>query len=358
VKEISEACRRHGLKFGVYLSPWDRNHKDYARPEYITYYRNQLRELLTNYGSIFELWFDGANGGDGFYGGARERRNIDNRTYYDWTNTWQIVRKLQPMACMFSDGGPDIRWIGNESGFAGETCWATVDRAGTLPGHADGNNLVHGQRRGADWLPGEVDVSIRPGWFYHPNENAQVRSPANLMKIYFESVGRGANLILNIPPDRRGLIHENDVKSLRGWRKLVDATFAKDLAQGVQATASNVRGNDEKFAAANATDGKADTYWATDDAVTTPELVLEFAAPVTFNVARVCEYLPLGQRIDAIAVDAWYGSRWQPFATATSVGNQRLLPGKNMTASKVRLRVIKAAACPAISEFALFLSPE
>jgi len=358
VKEISAACRRHGLKFGVYLSPWDRNHKDYARPEYITYYRNQLRELLTDYGPIFELWFDGANGGDGFYGGARERRNIDNRVYYDWENTWKIVRQLQPDACMFSDGGPDIRWIGNESGFAGETCWATVNRAGTFPGHADGRTLVQGERHGADWLPGEVDVSIRPGWFYHAREDRQVRSPANLLKIYYESVGRGANLILNVPPDRRGRIHENDVKSLLAWRKLLDATFAKDVARGAKATASNTRGNDEKFAAAHAIDGKPDTYWATDDTVTTPELVLEFAAPVTFNVARVREYLPLGQRIDAIAVDAWDSGRWQPFATATSVGNQRLLRGKNITTSKVRLRVTKAAACPAISEFALFLNPE
>ena len=358
VKEISDACRRHGLKFGVYLSPWDRNHKDYARPEYITYYRNQLRELLTNYGPIFELWFDGANGGDGYYGGARQRRNIDNRTYYDWENTWKIVRQLQPQACMFSDGGPDIRWIGNESGFAGETCWATVTRAGTFPGHADGHTLVQGQRNGADWMPGEVDVSIRPGWFYHAREDQQVRSPGNLLKIYYESVGRGANLILNLPPDRRGRIHDSDVKSLREWRRLLDATFAKDLAQGATATASNTRGNDETFAATHVIDGKPETYWATDDTVTTPELVLDLGKQVTFNVARVREYLPLGQRVDAIAVDAWDGSHWQPFATATSVGNQRLLRGKIATTNKVRLRVTKAAACPAISEFGLFLSPE
>jgi alpha-L-fucosidase len=356
VKEVSDACRRYGLKFGVYLSPWDRNHKDYARPEYITYYRNQLRELLENYGPIFEIWFDGANGGDGFYGGARERRNIDNRTYYDWANTWKLVRELQPNACMFSDGGPDIRWIGNESGFAGETCWATVNRAGTFPGHADGGNLVHGQRTGTDWLPGEVDVSIRPGWFYHSREDKQVRSAENLLKIYFESVGRGANLILNIPPDRRGRIHENDVKSLLGWRKLLDATFSKDLAQGAKATASNTRGRDRRFAAGNVLDGNPETYWATDDAVTTPELVLDLGSPVTFNVARVREYLPLGQRIDSIAIDSWDGNQWQPFAEATSIGSQRLLVGKSVRTSRVRLRVTKAAACPAVSEFGLFLN--
>ena len=148
VREISDACRRHGLKFGVYLSPWDRNHKDYARPEYLTYYRNQLRELLTNYGPIFEMWFDGANGGDGYYGGARERRNIDNRTYYDWDNTWKIVRELQPDACMFSDAGPDVRWVGNESGFAGQTCWATFTRASVWPGHADPQGTEPGRPGG------------------------------------------------------------------------------------------------------------------------------------------------------------------------------------------------------------------
>jgi alpha-L-fucosidase len=166
VKEVSTACRRHGLKFGVYLSPWDRNHKDYGRPEYITYYRNELRELLTNYGDIFTVWFDGANGGDGFYGGAREKRQIDNRTYYDWEHTWQIVRELMPGAVMFSDGGPDFRWVGNESGIAGDPCWETLNAAGRYPGGSSAH-LNSGERPGTHWLPAECDVSIRPGWFYH-----------------------------------------------------------------------------------------------------------------------------------------------------------------------------------------------
>jgi alpha-L-fucosidase len=357
VKEISDACRRHGLKFGTYLSPWDRNHKDYARPEYITYYRNQLRELLTNYGPIFEVWFDGANGGDGFYGGARERRNIDNRTYYDWENTWKIVRDLQPDACMFSDGGPDVRWVGNESGFAGETCWATINRANTLPGVADARILNRGQRPGADWLPAEVDVSIRPGWFYHAKEDAAVKSVTHLLKIYYESVGRGANLILNIPPDRRGLIHENDVKALREWRRILDATFAKDVARGSTVTASNTRGQDRQFAPDNVVDGNGQTYWATDDAVPCPEIVLDLGRPVTFNVVRVREYIQLGQRVDSIALDSWDGGEWKEFATATSIGSQRLVTTRSITTPKVRLRVTKAPVCPAISEIGLFLSP-
>ena len=220
---------------------------------------------MSNYGPIFEVWFDGANGGDGYYGGAREKRQIDNRTYYDWSNTWSIVRTLQPAACMFSDGGPDCRWVGNESGFAGETCWATINRAGTLPGCCNPAVLNRGQRPATDWLPAEVDVSIRPGWFYHAKEDGHVKTVAQLLKIYYESVGRGCNLILNVPPDRRGQIHENDVQALREWRRVLDATFATDLARGAKATASNTRGDDPQFGPACAIDGNRKTYWATDD---------------------------------------------------------------------------------------------
>jgi len=189
VKEISDACRRHGLKFGVYLSPWDQNHKDYGKPEYITYYRNQLRELLTGYGPIFSVWLDGANGGDGFYGGARERRDIDRATYYDWENTWAMIRKLQPSACIFSDVGPDTRWVGNESGNAGDPCWATYTPHGPndtkpVPGSTLYKEGINGHRDGKYWMPAEVDFSIRPGWFYHAAEDGKVRSFGNLWNHY------------------------------------------------------------------------------------------------------------------------------------------------------------------------------
>jgi alpha-L-fucosidase len=358
VREISEACRRQGLKFGVYLSPWDRNFQDYGRPQYIAYYRNQLRELLGNYGPICEMWFDGANGGDGYYGGARQRRRIDNRTYYDWANTWNIVRQLQPQACMFSDGGPDVRWVGNEKGFAGETCWATLNRAEFFPGRADPKILNRGQRPGTDWLPAEVDVSIRPGWFYHAREDAAVKSPRQLLQIYDESVGRGANLILNIPPDRRGRIHENDARALRRWRQILDATFAADLARGARVTASNTRGNDPRFAPANVVDGRRETYWATDDGIATPELLLDLGKPATVNVVRIREYLPLGQRVESFAIDASQDGKWVQVAAATSIGSQRLLRFPTVTASKLRLRITQAAACPAISEIGLFHSPD
>ena len=355
-RALSDACRKQGLKFGVYLSPWDRNHKDYATPAYITYYRNQLRELLTNYGELFTVWFDGANGGDGYYGGARATRRIDNRSFYDWPNTWKIVRELQPNACMFSDAGPDFRWVGNESGIAGEPCWATLNGAGRYPGGSS-DGLNSGERPGTDWMPAECDVSIRPGWFYHSQEDNAVKSAAQLLQIYYASVGRGACLNLNIPPDRRGRIHENDVASLREFRRLLDTTFAHDFAKGAKMKATDTRGHDPRFATDNLVDGRRDTYWSTDDGVATPEVVLDFGQPVTFNVVRLREYLPLGQRIDAFALDDWRDGQWREFFKGTSIGNQRLARTAFVTTAQLRLRITQAAACPALSELGVYAEP-
>ncbi len=375
VREISDACRRHRIKFGVYLSPWDRNHAEYGRPAYLTYFRNQLQELTTEYGELFEVWFDGANGGDGYYGGAREARRIDRRTYYDWQNTWQIVRRNQPQAVMFSDAGPDVRWVGNEHGFAGDPCWSTLSTASLYPGFggepwataveadmvkawaSDGEMLNQGDRKGDSWLPAECDVSIRPGWFYHASEDGQVRSPSNLLDLYFKSVGRGASLLLNLPPDRRGVLHENDVQSLTGLRRRLDGIFSCNLAHGARVSAENTRGNSPAFGPANLLDGNPATYWSTDDGVTQAEVVLTFPAPITFNVLRLREFLPLGQRADEFALDADTKGQWQVYAEGVAIGNRRLLRGPDCTTDRVRLRIRKAAACPAISELALFRDP-
>jgi alpha-L-fucosidase len=354
VKEVSEACRRHGLRFGVYLSPWDRNRADYGSPAYIEYYRNQIRELLTEYGPIFEIWFDGANGGDGFYGGAREKRVIDRKTYYGWPETCQLVRALQPGTCIWSDAGPDARWVGNESGEAGETCWATLNGADFAPGEADMKRLNSGDLRGTNWIPAECDVSIRPGWFYHAKEDGRVRTADNLLDLYFKSVGRGASLLLNVPPDRRGQIHDADARALLEFRKLLEATFARDLARLAWLSASNVRGRDAHFAPEKVLDDRRYTFWTTDDGVTNAELVLEFRKPVTFQIARLREHLPLGQRVEAFALDQWKGGRWEEFKGATSIGNCRLLRFAPVTTQKVRLRILKSAAPPAIAELGLF----
>ncbi len=343
VREISEACRAQGLKFGVYLSPWDRNHPEYGRPAYIEYYRNQLRELLTDYGPLFEVWFDGANGGDGYYGGSRETRQIDPCAYYEWETTWSLVRELQPEACIFSDAGPDVRWVGNEHGLAGDPCWCTLDRERFAPGQSDAAALNSGQRGGAHWVPAECDVSIRPGWFYHSEEDAQMRSPENLLDLYFQSVGRGASLLLNLPPDRRGQIHAADAAALRGFRERRERIFARNLAAGAQCSPRM----------ALLLDGRRDTFWQPEGGDQLSELILEFPAPVTFNVAGLREHLPLGQRVERFALDVDRHGYWQEWAGATAIGNRRLLCGKTVTTARLRLRILEAAAIPALSELSI-----
>jgi alpha-L-fucosidase len=357
VREISDACRRQGLKFGVYASPWDRNHKDYGRPEYLVYYRNLLRELLSNYGDIFVAWFDGACGGKGYYGGTRDVRRVDGRTYYGWAETWSLVRTLQPNAVIFSDAGPDVRWVGNELGRTGDPCWATFDLAGCYPGVTNDVGFGTGSRTATNWVPAECDVPLRPWWFYHPQDDARVKSPVQLVNIYYSSVGRGACLDLGLAPDRRGRIAEPDVGALREMRRLLDATFTTNLAAKAKLTASNIRGGDPRFGPANLLDGNRNTYWATDDSLATPEIVVDLGKPVTFNVVRLREYLPLGQRVDAFALDAWQDGQWREFAHATSIGNQRLVRVSPLQTDKVRLRITQAAACPALSEFGLFEEP-
>ena len=357
VREISDACRKAGLKFGIYLSPWDRNRADYGSPEYVAYYRNQLRELLTNYGPIFEVWCDGANGGDGYYGGAREKRNIDRTTYYDWKTTRAIVREQMPGAVMFSDGGPDVRWVGNERGRAGEPCWATLNGAGLFPGVADPKKLNRGDHPGTDWMPAECDVSIRPGWFYHARQDAQVKTPQQLLDIYYQSVGRGAAMNLNLPPDRRGQIAEADVRSLHEFRRILDATFARNLARGAEVSASNTRGEAKRYSPESLVSGEPGAYWSTDDNATAPEVILDLHRPVTFNIVSLRESLPLGQRIEAFALDQWKDGQWVQFAAGTSIGSHRLIRGETVTTGKVRLRITQSPVCPALAEIGLFAEP-
>jgi alpha-L-fucosidase len=359
VKALAKACRKHGLKFGVYLSPWDRNNAGYARPEYIQIYRAQLRELLTNYGPIFEVWHDGANGGDGFYGGARETRRIDKTKYYDWPETWALVRKLQPEAVIFSDAGPDVRWVGNEKGIAGDPCWSTMNPEGIYPGLAGlEKRLNSGDRNGSVWRPAECDVSIRPGWFWHEKENGKVKTPRQLLDLYFVSVGRGASFLLNVPPDRRGLLNENDVRSLQEFGELLRRMYAVNYASGATAKAGNVRGGDERFAAAKMLDADRNSYWATDDNVTAATVEFDLGREQSFNVVRLREAISLGQRVDEFAVDVWRDGGWSEFGKGTSIGAQRLLRGERVTTRRVRLRIIRATASPCLSDFGLFAEPQ
>lgn len=358
VREFADACRAEGMKMGLYLSPWDRNRADYGKPEYIEYYRNQLRELLTGYGDVFEVWFDGANGGDGWYGGANETRTIDRNTYYDWPGTWQVVRELQPGAVMFSDGGPDVRWVGNEKGFAGETNWSLLKRADFAPGAADREALNVGQEDGTHWLPAEVDVSIRPGWYYHEAEDSLVRTVPQLLDIYYASVGRNASMLLNVPPDKTGRIPAVDSLRLMEFVRALAAEFSKDLAADARVSASNVRGHSGKYGAMRVTDGDTATYWATDDDVRNASLTVMFDQPTVFNRLLVQEYIPLGQRVRKFRVEALTADGWRTLAEETTIGYKRILRLPTVTAKEVRLTVEEAKACPLISNLQLFCAPD
>jgi alpha-L-fucosidase len=355
VKEVSEACKREGLKFGIYLSPWDRNRADYGTPAYIDYYRNQLKELFTTYGPVFEMWFDGANGGDGYYGGARETRKIDGATYYDWPTTLSIVRDMEPRILFFSDAGPGVRWVGNERGVAGETNWNTITPDTLFAGKPGIEKLLNeGHENGTAWIPAEVDVSIRPGWFYHAREDTLVKSGERLFEIYLTSVGRGSTLLLNIPPDRRGLIHENDLKALKDWKELLNTEFKTNYASEAKAKASNHRGRLDIFAPANATDGNKETYWATDDGITNASIEVQLDGETTVKYVIVQEYIKLGQRIRSFTVEAWVDNNWTPVATGTTIGYKRILRVDPIVTNKIRVSITDAKACPLISNVEVY----
>jgi alpha-L-fucosidase len=352
VRELADACRAEGLRLGVYLSPWDRHEKSYGdSPKYNDYYCNQLTELLTNYGEIDEVWFDGA---------CAEGPN-GKRQVYDWPRYHALVHKLQPSAVMFSDAGPEVRWIGNEQGTAGDPNWATVDPAVWLsPGKAaDGfreplQALQHGNMGGTVWRPGESDVSIRPGWFWHKKEDEKVRSLDNLVDLYFKSVGRNSVLLLNVPPNSDGLLADSDVRRLAEFNSRLGEIFKTDLARGKKCIASNTRGDDAAFAPANAVDGNPQSYWATDDATTSAWLEVDLGRPTSFSIACIQEAIQLGQRVAEYHIDCWDGAGWRTIVKGTTIGHKKLDRFTPVTAQRVRLVIDKSLACPTIQAFALY----
>jgi alpha-L-fucosidase len=355
VKELADACKEYGLKFGVYLSPWDRNHPDYGKPEYITYFRNQLTELLTNYGEIFEIWFDGANGGNGYYGGANENRKIDAKTYYDWQNTYKLVRKLQPNIVIWNDGGDraDLRWVGTESGYVGKTNWSLLNSSGDVPE----DMLRHGVENGNAWVPGEVNTSIRPEWFYHPKEDKKVKTLPQLMDTYYNSVGRNGTLLLNLPIMPNGLIHETDEINVLDFAKARKEAFSNNLLKNTKIQASNVRTKSSLFSAQKAIDNDAKSYWATDDALSSGSLTVSFGKPTSFNRFLVQEPIQLGQRVKSFTLEANINGKWQQIAKETTIGYKRILRFKTVKATQIRLNVIDAKACPLISNIEVYQAP-
>lgn len=334
VRELADACKEEGLKFAVYLSPWDRNHADYGKPEYVTYFRNQLHELLTQYGDIFEVWFDGANGGDGWYGGANETRKIDGKTYYQWAETFRMIRELQPKTVIWNDGGDrgDLRWVGTEAGNVGETNWSLMPATGDTPWHM----LHYGVENGNVWCPGETNTSIRPGWFYHDAENEHVKSLSKLMDTYYKSVGRNSTLLLNFPIAPNGRIHPND--SLRGiaFKKMIDEVFKTNLAEKAKKKTSGY------------------------------ETIIDFGKPTAFNRFLAEEEISQGQRVKEFSLEALVDGEWKQLKDAlvdngnglTTIGHRRIICFPTVKATKLRFTITAAKCLPIIKKLGVYLAPE
>ena len=346
LKELSEACAKDGLKFGVYISPWDRNDPNYGSPEYNNVFVKTLESALGNYGPVFEQWFDGANG-EGPDGKKQE---------YDWALFNGTVRKLQPDAVIFSDVGPGCRWVGNERGCAGRTSWSKLDVEGYAAGAAAParDTLNIGNVNGACWIPSESDVSIRPGWFWRESENDQVKTVGELLKIYYETVGRNSLLLLNVPPDTTGRLNSVDSLRLMEFSAALDKIFESDLAEGSKAEANVTRGRN--FKAQNILNDEYDSYWAAPDGITEASLTIDLGGEKTFNRVVLQEYVPLGQRIKSFNVEAQTADGgWTRIASETTIGYKRIVLTENTTASKVRVNITGAYACPVLNGFALYL---
>jgi len=351
VRELKTACDRYGMKFGIYISPWDRNAKCYGNsPEYNKFFIAQLTELLTWYGKVDEIWFDGACGE-----GPNGKKQV-----YDWSEYYSLIHKLQPDAVV-AVMGEDVRWVGTESGYGRETEWSATPFApggrpemiginkklGLEPWSEDlGSNAVLSRADRVFWYPSEVDVSVRPGWFYHPSEDNKVKSVNELADIYFSSVGRNSLLLLNVPPDRRGLISDNDLQSLKGLKKYLDTLYSKNLLEG-----SRPYGHGASYA----TDRKTTTSWKPDS-----NAVISYITPipVTFNVVELCEDISKGQRVEGFKVEAKKGEEWFTVASGTTIGYKRLIRFPAVISDEIRLSVTASRSRPNISTFALYRAPE
>ena len=342
VKELSEACREEGIRLGIYLSPWDMHEPTYGTSGYNQYYLNQLGELLTGYGTVSEVWMDGAKG--------ENAKNME----YDFDAYRSLIRRLQPDALIFSDAGPGVRWIGNEKGIAGTTNWSMINNDQIKIGHADPVYLNEGDPRGNRWLPGECDVSIRPGWFYHASQDTLVKSPRELVDLYYKSVGRNGTLLLNLPPDQDGLWKDKDINNLLEFRSILDETFYTDLALGKKVTASGWRLHNDRFSPLNVTDSSDESYWAADDQINKSWLEIDLGSAVPFDRIMIQEPIRFGQRISGFTLEARVGGEWKTISRGTTVGYKRLLRIEPVTADKVRLDIVNANNTPAISHFGIY----
>lgn len=337
LKELSEACKEYGLKFGVYLSPWDRNHPKYGTDAYNDVYINMMKEVVSNYGPLFEFWWDGANGE-----GPNGKKQV-----YDWHRFEQTMRTIAPNTPVFSDIGPDIRWVGNEKGIAGFTNWNLLDTAGFTRGAGapSSDTLNTGNVYGKNWIPAECDVSIRPGWFYHAEEDSKVKSAEDLFQLYLKSVGRGSNLLLNVPPDRRGMINAHDSTALMGFKKLRDESFAKNFVEGLLC---DVIHGDKTISAKNATDNNSNTY------VNTAKISVRLKQPEKINCVVLKEPIQMGQRIKKATIGLMRNHEVIKSINITTVGKKRIITFPEEDVDGIMITVDDAKAMPLISEVAAY----
>lgn len=334
VRELADACKEYGLKFAVYLSPWDRNHAQYGEKEYIEYFRHQLHELLTEYGNVFEVWFDGANGGTGYYGGANEKRQIDRRTYYEWDETYRLIRQWQPDCMIWNDGGKrgDLRWVGTEDGYVGQPNWSMLMSTGDVPYE----QLHHGVENGDVWVPGEVNTSIRPGWFWHERENKKVKTLQHLMDTYYKSVGRNGTLLLNFPITPEGRIDTADSITGAAFGHYIQELFSNNLAKNAKIKTKGM----------------------------TTTLTLKKAT--TVNRILLQEEIEKGQRVKRFMVEALVDGQWKELhdellpegEPLTTIGYKRIICFPTITSRQFRVTILDSKDEPLLKNIALYLAPE
>lgn len=351
VKELSEACHEQGLKFGLYLSPWDRHNAEYGKEAYVEVYHKQIEELTTNYGTLFEFWFDGANGGDGWYGGAEEMRSIVASEYYDYERARNTIRKHHPDAMIFGGTVPTIRWVGNEQGWAGDTQWSSVK----MSNMGDTDYLTRGDQNGDVWLPAEVDVSIRPGWFYHAREDHQVKSLEQLVDIYYRSVGHNANLLLNFPINLEGKINKSDSIRAIEWFKVLQEDMKDNLLKNCKVYSSNYRSR--RFSANKVLDKDCSTYWAVEDGIKRAELVFDFPKRTAINRVLLQEYIPNGQNVNSFSLERYINGKWLPiesYDNLTTIGYKRIVRFQTVKMDKLRIRFKTCKGTLSICKVAAF----